>query len=250
MPTLAAMAGVYRSSARGGPRSARFAAYVELGRAGVPVSGYNPMTSKHALGTVEALAAIDAERLVGNAAEECLAVLDVDPGPDVELTVTVATPGMWTDRLATEVEHRLAGRASGEVLFWTGEEVFVGAVRHEAVAETVRVVVAAVDGPARSVEQAVAREGLACALAEAHAPAETRTLEPDTTVAEALAVVGTDRALGTKVAVLYGDAAATALGWTPLGIPPYAGYRHATACAHAALADRPARVLVERGWSV
>lgn len=126
----------------------------------------------------------------------------------------------------------------------------VGTVRHEAVAETVPGRTGGGRRTGRSVEQAVAREGLACALAEVLAPAETRTLEPDSTVAEALAVVGTARALATKVAVLYGDEAATALGWTPLGIPPYAGYRHATACAHAALADRPARVLVELGWSV
>jgi hypothetical protein len=46
VPTLAAMADIHRL-----PREERFDAYAALGRLGLPVAGYNPMTSKDVLGT-------------------------------------------------------------------------------------------------------------------------------------------------------------------------------------------------------
>jgi hypothetical protein len=214
----------------------------------VPVSGYNPMTSQDALGTVTALRAIDAESLVLEAASESLSRLGLPPSVNLELSVTVATPGMWTDRLATEIEHRLTGRTPTQVLFWTGEDVTLFAVRREAVAQTVRAALSVLHGPAETAALAAGQEGLACALADVLAPA-ARTDAEHSAVAEALAVVGSDTTLATKAALLYGDHAAEAMGWTPLGIPPHAGYRHATARAHAALASTPPATLAKSRWT-
>jgi hypothetical protein len=37
---------------------------------------------------------------------------------DDSMHITVGTLGMWTDRLATEVEHRLLAKDPGGVLWW------------------------------------------------------------------------------------------------------------------------------------
>src|SRR5437879_1606672 len=140
VPTLAAMAEVYRR-----PLDERFDAYVDLARTGAPVASYNPMTSQDVLGTIERLLAIDAEALVA----ETLAAFDID----VALAIVVAAPGMWTDRLATEVEHRLAGKGRNEVLLWVGEDAGADAVRAAGLADFVRATRPAPGTVAEAVEQ-------------------------------------------------------------------------------------------------
>ena len=211
VPTLEVMADVYRRSRDGGNESDRFRAYVAAARRRAPIAGYNPMTGRPVLETVEALLAIDAE-----------AIVDEVAGPDVDLFVTVATPGMWTDRISTEVHHRL-GPPTGQVLLWTGEDPSAASVRREAVAQLVRVRAA----PVKTVREAAAREG------EAYARAGLSGT-PHGLVAEALDVVGDDEGVGTMAALLYGDEVAVALGWTPLGLPWLAGYEHAIAVSRTA----------------
>jgi len=217
IPTLDAMAEVYRLPTTGGADSPRFKAYVELGRAGRPVSGYNPMTSKPALETVERLLELDAERLATGVAAETANRLGLPPGREIELSITVATPGMWTDRIATEVEHVLLARTPNQLLFWTGDDIDADAVRRVATIQTVR----ATRATPATVWDAVHQEGLAGALAT---PADARW---DDDVAAALEIVGDDTGVSTMAALLLGDDAAIAMGWTPLGLAPDAGRRHA-----------------------
>ena len=209
VPTLELMAGVYARSTAGGPESDRFKAYVAAARDRAPIAGYNPMTSKDVASTIAALLAIDAEAVVASATED----------DDLVLFVTVATPGMWTDRLSTEVHHRL-GPPTGQVLLWTGEDTSVETVRREATAQAVRLR----HGPVQTVREATAREGRAYAAAG-------MTGAHHALVAEAIDVVGDDQGIGTMAALLYGDDVATQLGWTPLGLPWLAGYDHAIATA-------------------
>ena len=222
LPTLAAMAEVYRLPAEGGPESPRFGAYVELGRAGVPVSGYNPMTTKPVLPTIERLVAIDAEAIAARAASEAADRLGWTD--EVALVLTVATPGMWTDRLGTEVEHRLTGRGAREVLLWTGEDTGEAAVASAAVAQLVREVWRARNGLPGTVVAAAAQEGLALSMAGMRG---TRSAE----AAAVLEVLGDDTTLSSMVAFLYGDTAAEALGFTPVGLGDRVGESHAVALA-------------------
>jgi hypothetical protein len=207
------MADVYRLSASGGPDSPRFKRYVEILReTGLPISGYNPMTSKPALETVEALLAIDAETIAEEIAR------------DVTMFITVATPGMWTDRIATEIEHRFQKR-SPEILLWTGEDVNAHTVRTEAFAQLVRMT-----DDVRTTAEVAMREGRAYAMCGCEG-------EPDEAAAEALRVVGDDTSVPTTVALLYGDEAAKVMGFTPLGLGDHAGYRHCIAVAAETLRD-------------
>lgn len=223
-PTLAFMADVYRLSAEGGAASPRFRAYVEAGAELVPVHGYNPMTSKDVLPAIEALLAVDAERRLASGANRVVAELGFTD--DATMHLTVATPGMWTDRLATEVEHRLLLRDPGGVRRWFDEPVLLEQLDAAIIAQAVRLVSFHRLGPPVTLADAVDQEG--DALARAGRPGEH-----DAAAAEALAVLGHDTGLPTMVAFFHGDDAARAMGFTPLGLGPHTGERHATALARA-----------------
>jgi len=253
VPTLSAMAKVYRLPTDGGPESPRFRRYVELAKDGAPVAGYNPMTGKDALGTVEALLAIDAEdkaKDTANLYAEELGIAD-----DVDLSITVATPGAWTDRLATEIEHRLGGRRWKEIVLWTGEDVGEGNLRAVATAQTVRVGWALLHRPPRSVAHAAGQEGLAGAVVDAAAAGVGEPPVPpvddpaDRSVAAALDVFGDETDLSSRAALLYGDEVARQFGWMPLGVQPSAGYGYAKARATVALKDRSAKELLRDAWT-
>ena len=233
-PTLETMAEIYQLGRSGGAKSPRFAAYRARAEHEWGLAGYNPMAGQHALDTVQQLAAFDAESLAG---ESALAVLEQCEFPgDVTLAIVVASPGMWTDRLATEVRHRTSAsrRAGhGEILLWTGEALDAGLVLREAAAETVRVMWTTLHGAADTLGALLAREGLAYALA--FNPYGPRSPLDNARVAEGITVLGDTSTLGDIVAVLYGDAAATCLGVTTLGLAEYAGYRWAIARAAAVI---------------
>jgi hypothetical protein len=203
------MADVYRLPATGGKDSPRFKRYVDVMlEGGSPAQGYNPMTSKPVLETIEALLAIDAETIAQEIAG------------DHQMFITVAAPGMWTDRIATEVEHRL-GEPSGQILLWTGEDTTADAVRRETIAQVIRI-----ERHARTTYEVAMREGYAYALAGGSGAI-------DREVETALKVVGKDESLATKAALLYGDDVARTMGFVPLGLADRAGYKHCIALARA-----------------
>lgn len=233
VPTLAFMAGVYRLSLEGGPTSPRFRAYVQAAAERSPVHGYNPGTSKPVLETVESLLAAGAEELLASVAAGVVPAWVAGHGPvgaPVPMHITVATPGMWTDRLATEVGHRLQGQDPGAALLWFDEPTDAATLRPVLTAEVVRALDLARSGPPASLAEAVAREGEALARAG-------RSGVADPVAAEALEVYGSDPSLSVMVAFLYGDDAARTLGFTPLGLGDEVGYRHAVALATARISD-------------
>ena len=216
------MADVYRASTEGGSRSARFHAYVEVASEG-PIHGYNPMTSKPVLDTVLALLDVDAEGRLEARANETARLLGYDRDEhDDDMHITVATPGMWTDRVGTEVEHRLLAKDPGSVLWWFDDPVDVAALDAEIVAQTVRLVRQREHGAPATLLDAVQQEGTAGALA-----GRPGKLHPD--AAEALDVLRHDTALSTMVAFLFGDRGAAAMGFSSLGLDDGVGLEHAIA---------------------
>src|SRR5258708_27449122 len=91
-PTLATMAAIYRLDRAGGPSSPRFRASLARVEYEPGLAAYNPMAGPAALASVERLLELDAEAIAGRRAEEA------------EIAVVVSSPGLWTDRIATEVE--------------------------------------------------------------------------------------------------------------------------------------------------
>jgi hypothetical protein len=246
-PTLAAMADIYQLSIDGGPESPRFTRYVDLNRDGYPIAGFNPMTTnKETVKTVDALVELDAEELASETANEC--ARDLGVREDIGLSITVATPGMWTDRLATEIEHRVGGRRWSEIIVWSGEEVDADRLRLLTRAQMVRAGWATIHQPPRTVAQLAGQEGLSGAYARAGSD-DDEAPSPDPAVAEVLAVVGEDSHLATRAAFLYGDEVAEKLGWLPLGVGPSAGYRHSIALALEMLQSKTPSKLLRSEWT-
>src|ERR1051326_2406677 len=144
VPTLATMAEIYRLPREGGAASPRFKRYLELGPSCYPLGAYHPMGGPHALETVEQLLVLDAEAVALEAAREAASLWAyADP---IALSVVLCSPGAWTDRLTTEIQHRTTKRSPpghGMVLHWTRETPTTEQIRREAIAETVRVMAGA-----------------------------------------------------------------------------------------------------------
>jgi hypothetical protein len=226
VPTLATMAEIYRLPRDGGAASPRFKRYIELVPRCYELAGYNPMAGPHALETTEQLLAVDAEAVALDAAREVAELCRY--AETITLAVILCAPGGWTDRLATEIQHRTAGRppsGRGLVLHWTRETPTAEQIRREAIAEAVRVMALAVRGRRESVSSVLRREGLAYALGGN--PYGPMTTEDERAVRDAVEVLGSSEEMGDMTAVLYGDDAASALGWTLAGITEHGGYRWA-----------------------
>lgn len=226
VPTLAAMADIYRLPRAGGPNSPRFTAYHARVAATHGLSAYNPMAGPHALEAVEALLALDAEAMAAAVATEILARLEYHG--HVTLAVVVASPGMWTDRIATDIGHRtldVGAAHHGLVMQWARESITATSVRNATIAETVRVVHTAQHGAARAVHAVLEREGRALAMGDATF-ARLNAAEQQA-VEEAFEIIGDSANLADIVAIAFGDDAARTLGYPPLGLPLDAGVRWA-----------------------
>ena len=238
VPTLATMADIYRLPREGGASSPRFKRYLELVPSNYGLVAYNPMAGPHALETTEQLLAVDAETVAMEAAGEAASLCGYPE--TITLAVVLCAPGQWTNRMATEIEHRTARRmpsGTGLVLHWTRETPTAEQIRREAIAEAVRVMAVATPRRPESVRSLLHREGLAYALGGN--PYGPVTAEDQRAVGDAVDVLGASEMLGDMTAVLYGDAAANALGWTPAGIAEYGGYRLAI--------DQARRRITEQG---
>lgn len=253
MPTLDAMAAVYELSRAGGPKSERFAAYVAQTPANWGIVPYNPMAGDAARAAVNGLRELGAETIAQEAAMAL--ARSCEYSDTIMLAVAVRSTGLWTDRVGTEVDERATGKARvvhrGVVSLWSRETSSATDVAREAAAETVRVMWHALHGVPDTLQHVLAVEGLAYALAAGYGglgPYSGDVAPEDAlAVSEACEVLGDTRQAGEIVGVLYGDGAATQLGWTPLGITRYAGYRWAIVSAAALVREHGAGAVLRAG---
>jgi hypothetical protein len=215
------MAEIYRLDRAGGPRSPRFRAYLDRVEGEHALAAYNPMAGPAALASVERLLELDAEAIAARHAGEA------------EIAVVVSSPGLWTDRVATEVELRTDPMPPALVRFWAGEPVETADVERECAAAALRLRWLRAHGPARTLDEVLLREGWAYALAGS--PFGPLEAVEAALVGEAVELLGESEQRADIASVLFGDPAALALGWIPLGLPWHAGYRWAIARAHGTL---------------
>ena len=235
--TLHIMAGVYALTREGGPKSPRFAAYVSQTREHWGIVPYNPMAGDAALETVNALIVLDAESIAVRAAQDV--ANECQYAGEITLALAVRSTGLWTDRVATEVDERVTGKPRtphrGVISIWSREESSASDVAREAAAEAVRIMWHAQHGSADTLTRVLACEGIAYALAERQGTSSRYDMPaaPEETVAvmEAFDVLGDTTQASEIAGVMYGDETARAMGWTPLGLAKYAGYRWALARA-------------------
>jgi hypothetical protein len=231
VPTLVRMAEIYRLPREGGNASPRFHAYVRHVEHEWGFVAYNPMAGDAAAETVDALIALEAEPLARDAAQAV--ATDADYQLPITLAVIVRSKGMWTDRVATAVQDRTAAapprEGHGLVQLWSREPVSAALVRVESAAECARIIWHSQHGPARTARAVLAREGHAYAAAnritKEPLPYGPATDEDRLAVGNAIEILGNSREQSDVAAILFGDASAAAMGWTPLGVPEDAGYR-------------------------
>jgi hypothetical protein len=211
----------------------RFQRYIDLMTGGgqemlLPLSLLNPMGKEHVAATVDALLALDAETVAADAVADAQHRLSDVPGElRVALVVVDDAGGGWTDRYLTETRHRFESdgelkRGWATALLWTGEQPSARGVREETLAAIYRAAYQRRHGLPRTLNQMMVQEGSAAAFAEvaplALSPAELDAIR---------AVIDPHREttqFPVAFACLYGDEAATAVGYPPLGLSPRAGY--------------------------
>ena len=223
----------------------RFRAYLntmvdgETGDLALPLVAMNPMGKDHVPDLLDRLIALDADAAGAATVATLAAELADRPGRfRVGLVVADDAHGGWTNRYCTEFSHRFEGRAlykRGWVvgLVWTSEPPDRRTVVEEVGTVVHRVEYVDEHGPAVMLGQMLAQEGRAMALAGCVTP----VLEADD-VAYTREVVeplreATDRA--TIMACLFGDKAATSLGYRPQGLTERAGLALALHDARAVL---------------
>jgi hypothetical protein len=197
---------------------ARFRAYLAKLTGGgddlaLPLAAMNPMGKEHLARSVDALLALGAEEAADAALREAAPRL-AEPSGRLRVGLVVAddVAGGWTNRFTTDFAHRfesaaLYRRDFSVALLWASEAPSVEAVRRGILRSVARAAWERAHGPARSLRQMLAQEHAALAFAGgAPGPAPPDELL-DATDAPTL------------FACLYGDAAAAALGYTPLHLP-------------------------------
>lgn len=193
----------------------------------LPLVAMNPMAGEHAVERLDALIALDADRVGAAATQEAGAAV-ADATGDYRLALVLADDvrGAWTHRASAELAHRrgeaaLAKRGWLTGILWASERQSAADVREEVLTTIHRAAYIARRGPARTLRQLLIQEGNAMRMAGARNP----VLEPQAFIrARELLRPHLDRGdAGTLIGGLFGDAAARELGHEPLGLPTRAG---------------------------
>jgi len=237
---LAPLLGIQREIYDLPPGRGRFEHYLKVmldpsGELALPLPAFNPMGKGHVAATLDALLALDAERVAARAIAEAAPRLEPS-GARFRLGLVVVDDrgGGWTNRFTVEVENRrrpqaLLKRGWAAALLWTSESPTAVSVRLEALATAYRAAFAHRHGPPSGLREILRREGLAAAFAGVAGP----TLDADDLAypREVIRPHLDADDLPAIVACLHGDAAARSVGFTPLGLSPRAGYELALADA-------------------
>lgn len=202
----------------------------------LPLVAMNPMGREHVPAFLDALLALEAERIASAAVADAAATFaDVPSAFRVGLVVSDDARGGWTNRFTSELAHRFEQSAYAKrgwivPLFWTSETPTAESVRAEVLACVARAVHVARHGVARTLRERIAQEAFAMRCAGITTPEHDEDeLAYTRTVLEPL-LERTDMA--THVAAFFGDLAAHELGHAPLGLSPRAGLALACALGH------------------
>ncbi len=217
----------------------RFQAYVDTmtmgtGEAALPLTSMNPMGREHVAATLDRMISLSVERVAADAAADASARLaSIDDTLRLAIVVADDLKGGWTNRYFADMVNRFErkyeiARGWATVLFWTSEEPTTDRARTATFAAIYRTAYERRLGPATTLRAMMEQEGRAARFAGERATLDGAALA---SVESTLAPHLDSKAYPVIAAALYGDAAATALGYPPLGIPAFGGYAAALAQA-------------------
>jgi hypothetical protein len=153
--------------------------------------------------------------------------------------------GGWTNRYLTEASARfqnkgVARRPFACGLLWTSESPTTAQIREELLATIYRTAYQLRRGLPKTLREMLAQEGLAASFASATPALPPDAIDRARTVIAPHLDASASAHYPTVFSCLYGDDAATAVGYATLGLPPRAGFE-------VALADAPADARVPVG---
>jgi hypothetical protein len=205
----------------------------------IPLLAMNPMGKDHVTALLDAYLAMDADAIGARTAAEAAARLADVPGDfKVGLVVADDLMGGWTNRYADEFTYRFGpdqwrGGSSPPKLprimkdlwlqgvLWSSEAPSDRAVREAILTAAHRVAYMHRHGLAPTLREMLAQEGQVMALAGCSRP--TLDAEDIAYTREVLIPYLDAEDKRTAIGCLFGNAAATTLGFTPMGLSPWAG---------------------------
>lgn len=221
---------------------ARFREYLATmldasGEIALPLSAFNPMAKAHVTERLDTLLALDAEGVLRDCLASGLARLPVPAGRWCAGWVVVDdAQGGWTDRFLTDADlwfDRMGEVKRGFMVAysWTGDPVTLAELRAEALTTLYRTLFKARHGPPATLRGMLTLAGLTARFAGLRYPLDADALA----AARVIVTAHLDTtSFPIQFACLYGDEAARAVGYPPLGVPPRGGFAAAAAVADVA----------------
>jgi hypothetical protein len=205
----------------------------------VPLIAMNPMAREHVAERLDELLAIDAEAVAAAAVDEGNRRLPPppDPAPRLGLVVIDDAKGGWTGRGFLEMDLRFALYSPKynwiTVMLWSSESWPAAKIRADVLAMLYRTAHMQRHGVAQTLDQLLAQEGRAARFAD-WPPAALDADDLEYT-REVIASYRATSVYATMFTCLFGDDAARAAGYPPLGLSAYAGLAlaYAEACERA-----------------
>jgi hypothetical protein len=205
----------------------------------LPLLAMNPMGKDHVTALLDAYLSMDADGIGARVAVEAAARLADVPGDfKVGLVVADDLMGVGTNRYDCEFAWRFGPRpldSAGSPLkrsfwlkdfwlqgtLWSSESPSERAVREAILTAAHRVAYTQQHGPARTLREMLAQEGQVMALAGCSGP--TLDAEDFAYTREVLIPYLDADDMRTCIECLFGDEAGRTLGFTPMGLSPWAG---------------------------
>ena len=220
----------------------RFETYIDLAVGGAqkaadvalpPLVMANPMAKEGALAFVETWLELEAESVAADTLEEATARLEALPFTrtantvKVGLTVLDDLGGGWTNRTMNDAARFQTGKLLAKtgwlsVNLWTSEAPNLEALRRVVLEATHRAAQVVQQGDPHTLGEMMRQEGLSSAFAGRTVTFGAEELEYSRAVIEPY-LKSTQQP--TVMACLYGDAAARACGYAPLGLSKDAGFQ-------------------------
>jgi hypothetical protein len=215
----------------------------------VPLLAANPMAKEHVTELLDAYLALDADRIAADAAREAAAAVLADvPGECyASLIIMDDLLGGWTNRYAEEFTIRFfwAGLPANipsyftrfwiSGVLWSSEPASARAAREAMLTAIYRAAYVHRNGAAQTLRDRMVQEGRVLTQAGCTTPVLE---DDDLEYTRAVLVPFLDATdMRTSIECLFGDDAARTLGFTPLGLSPWAGLALAWHDARVALAE-------------
>ena len=215
----------------------------ETGDLALPLVAMNPMGKDHIPVLIDEYLALGAERIAGDAVEDVRRATASAVGEreyKAALVVSDDLKGGWTNRWASEFGHRIEGGAllkRGFItgILWTSEPASAASVREAILTSIYRAEYLQTHPAPKTLRAMLEQEGSAMARAGCASPALDADDLSYTRAAIEPHLDAHDRA--TVIPCLFGDAAATALGYPPQGLSERAGLALALHDARVSLAS-------------